>query len=73
MALEANDEQMNYTTLYASSRGGWAVRDRNTEERANLNPLFDAILDSIPPPKVDANAPFTFLVNTLETDPWLGR
>jgi GTP-binding protein len=43
MALEANHDQMEYPTLYASSRGGWAVSNHK-DERSNLHPLFDAMV-----------------------------
>lgn len=43
VALEASHEQMEYPTLYASSRSGWAVKNID-DERKDLGPLFDAIL-----------------------------
>jgi GTP-binding protein len=71
-ALQANDDQLAYPTLYASAREGWAVRDiANPKE--GMAPLLDAIVDYIPPPKGDPNDKFCFLVTSLEPDAHLGR
>jgi GTP-binding protein len=43
-ALDATDDQMNYPTLFASARSGWAVRNKN-DEKKDLSALFDAILE----------------------------
>ena len=71
-ALDASDEQLDFPTLYASGRAGWAVADLDNE-RKDLVPLFDLILRHVPPPVADAAAPFAMLVTTLENDPYLGR
>ncbi len=76
LALEANDDQLDFHVLYASGRQGWAVASLD-EQRASLAPLFDRILADVPKPKPlvfagDAH-PFTMLVTTLEADPYLGR
>ena len=71
-ALDANDDQLDFPTLYASGRSGWAVADLD-DERKDLVPLFDLILKHVHPPVADANAPFAMLVTTLENDPYLGR
>jgi GTP-binding protein len=76
LALEANDDQLNFHYLYASGRNGWAVRELS-DERKNLDPLFELIVADVPPPKPQKLAgeenPFTMLVTTLEADPFLGR
>ena len=46
MALEASEDQMNYPTLYASSRNGWAVKDRKDQNRKDLSALFDTIVEN---------------------------
>jgi GTP-binding protein len=71
-ALDANDEQLDFPTLYASGRSGWAVADLN-DERKDLTPLFELILRHVAPPVADATAPFAMLATTLENDPFLGR
>jgi len=71
-ALDASDEQLDFPTLYASGRAGWAVAGLD-EPRKDLVSLFDLILRHVPPPVADAAAPFAMLVTTLENDPYLGR
>ena len=76
LALEANDDQLNFHYLYASGRNGWAVKELE-DERKNLDPLFQLILDDVPAPKPQKLAgdehPFKMLVTTLEADNFLGR
>jgi GTP-binding protein len=76
LALEANDNQLDFHVLYASGRQGWAVPDLR-EERKNLSPLFERIIADVPSPKPLERAgdayPFAMLVTTLEADPYLGR
>jgi GTP-binding protein len=76
LALEANDDQLDFHHLYASGRSGWAVNELE-DERKDLTPLFERIVADVPKPKPIAKAgddyPFTMLVTTLEADPYLGR
>lgn len=72
LALDANDKQLDFPVLYASGRSGWAVKDLS-EEKANLNAMFDLILHHVPTPQNDKNAPFTMLITTREYDSYLGR
>jgi GTP-binding protein len=71
-ALDANDEQLDFPTVYASGRSGWAVVDLN-DERKDLRVLFDLIVKHVRPPVADVAAPFAMLVTTLENDSFLGR
>ncbi|HEU0118053.1 MAG TPA: translational GTPase TypA [Alphaproteobacteria bacterium] len=71
-ALDATEEQLDFPTLFASGRNGWAVANID-DERKNLDPLFDLIEKHVPAPKVDATAPFTMLATILEANPYLGR
>ncbi len=71
-ALEATDEQLDFPTLYASGRAGWAIADLD-DERRDLTPLFDLILRHVPPPRAEPDRPFAMLTTTLEYDPYLGR
>jgi GTP-binding protein len=71
-ALDASEEQLDFPTLYASGRQGWAVEDP-ADEKTDLSPLFELILRHVPPPKADLDAPFRMLATTLEADPYLGR
>jgi GTP-binding protein len=72
-ALGANDAQLDFPTLFAVGRDGWAVRDMEKDERKDLSPLFDLIISHVPAPAHDLDAPFTMLATTLESDPYLGR
>lgn len=72
VALGANDKQLDFPILYASGRNGWAVKDLN-DERKDLSPLMETILEHVPAPEGDENAPFSMLVTTLESDVYLGR
>ena len=71
-SLDATDEQLDFPTLFASGRNGWAS-EKLEEPGGDLTPLFNLIVKHVPPPKVDVNAPFSMLVTTLEADPYLGR
>ncbi|MGO8916641.1 MAG: translational GTPase TypA [Stellaceae bacterium] len=71
-ALEASDEQLDFPTLYASGRAGWAVADLEAP-RQDLHALFELIIRHVPAPVADPDQPFTMLVTTLESDPYLGR
>ncbi len=72
-ALGATDAQLDFPTLFAVGREGWAVRDLENEERKDLTPLFETIVSHVPAPKLDKTAPFTMLATTLEFDNFLGR
>jgi GTP-binding protein len=76
LALEANDDQLEFHHLYASGRAGWAVNELEDEHK-DLNPLFERIVADVPKPRPIALAgddhPFKMLVTTLEADPYLGR
>lgn len=72
MDLGASDEQLDFPVIYASSRDGFAVRDLS-DERINLEPLFEAIIDEIPAPSVDVAAPLRMLVSNVSTDPYVGK
>jgi GTP-binding protein len=72
--LGANDEQLDFPTLYASGRSGWAAETLEAP-REGLAPLFDLIVSHVPAPRQVASAakPFRMLATTLEADPYLGR
>src|SRR5215510_14157991 len=61
VTLDASDEQLDFPVLYASGRNGYANEDPSLRE-GTLAPLFNKIVEHVPPPKVDENAPFSFLV-----------
>ena len=71
-ALEADEAQLDFPTLFASAKQGWAAASLEAE-RKDMAPLFDLILAHVPPPTRDLDGPFRMLVTTLESDPYLGR
>lgn len=70
--LDANDEQLDFPVLFASGRNGYANENPDARE-GDLSPLFQKIVDHVPAPQVDTNAPFQFLVTLLDRDNFLGR
>jgi GTP-binding protein len=74
-ALGASDAQLDFPTLFASAKEGWAVADWEAPAagRTSLDSLFDLIVEHVAPPIGDPAAPFAMLATTLELDPYLGR
>ena len=72
MELEADEAQLDAPFLYASGREGYAVLEM-ADERKDLTPLFDTIIERVPNPTGDAQAPFQMLVSTTDHSPYLGR
>ena len=74
-ALDASEEQLDFPTLFASGRQGWAVEkmDQVGNETKDLTPVFELVMKQVPAPKVDPDSPFTLLVTILEANPYLGR
>ncbi|WP_085809508.1 translational GTPase TypA [Sphingomonas sp. TZW2008] len=72
VSLDASDEQLDFPVLYASGRNGYASEDPSRRE-GTLTPMFQKIVDHVPPPALDVDAPFTFLVTLLDRDNFLGR
>ncbi|MGH6718570.1 MAG: translational GTPase TypA [Alphaproteobacteria bacterium] len=71
-ALGASEAQLDFPTLFASAREGWAAQTPEGP-KADLAPLFDLILAHVPPPEVEPDQPFAVLVTILDYDPYLGR
>jgi GTP-binding protein len=71
-ALDATDEQLDFPTLFASGRQGWASETIDGEHK-DLAPLFDLIVKHVPPPTVDPDKPFAMLATILEANPYLGQ
>lgn len=72
MDLGANDEQLDFTTVYAIGREGIAKKNINDESK-DLTPLLDVILEKIPPAKSDTSAPFRIQPFNLAYDDFMGR
>ena len=70
--LDADESQLEFPVVLASARNGIAKLSMD-EESDSLEPLFKVILENIPAPDVDVNAPLQMLVNTLDYDDYVGR
>ncbi|MDR6264799.1 MULTISPECIES: translational GTPase TypA [Rhodobacterales] len=73
-SLGADDEQLDFPSMYASGRSGWADMELDGP-RQDLSALFDLILKHVPTPKQLAkmDEPFSMLAVTLGADPFIGR
>jgi len=70
--LDATEQQIEFPVLYANARAGHATTDL-AQPGDSLRPLFDAIVDHVPPPKGDPAAPLQMLVANLDSSDYLGR
>ena len=71
-SLDATDEQLDFPMLYASGRQGWAVVSLD-DERVDLAPMFDLVMEHVKPPVLDSEAPFAMNASILDYDNFLGR
>ncbi len=70
--LDATEDQIEFPVLYTSGRAGTATTDLSVPGE-DLRPLFDAIVQQVPPPRGDAAAPLQMLVANLDSSDYLGR
>ena len=70
--VATNADQLDFPTLYASAKGGYAKRGLDEPNR-DMQPLFEAILESVPPPTGDPDAPLQMLVAALDYDNYQGQ
>ena len=71
-SLDANDEQLDFPSLWASGRDGYASDDEAARE-GTLEPLFQLIVDHVPAPGLDESGKFSFLATLLDRDNFMGR
>ncbi|KAJ3066126.1 hypothetical protein HDU98_010551 [Podochytrium sp. JEL0797] len=71
--LEATDEQTEYPIIFASAKEGWAVKELDGDRSVGVKPLLDTIIDYVPAPVADRDAPFSMLVTQIEGNPYLGK
>src|SRR5436305_3310094 len=71
ISLNATDEQLDFPTIYASAKTGFA-KVHLTDSSDTMEPLFDAIIQHIPPPRAHAGE-FKMLVANLDYSDYLGR
>src|SRR5436189_797744 len=70
--LKATDEQLDFPIIYASAKDGFAVRELH-EDNDDMTPLFQAIVQHVPPPKISSEPFFQMLVSNLDYSDYLGR
>jgi GTP-binding protein len=72
LSLHATDEQLDFPILYASAKDGYA-RTEPSQASGTMEPLFEAIIAHIPPPRAHAGLDFKMLVANLDHSDYLGR
>ncbi len=72
LELATHDSHLNFPILYAIGRDGVAML-KPDDERKDLQPLFDTIVNTVPAPKVDVDAPLQLLVTALDYDDYKGK
>ncbi len=70
--LDANEDQLDFPVLYTNARVGTASRDAEVAGE-DLRPLFDAVVDHVPPPRGNPEAPLQLLVANLDSSDYVGR
>ena len=71
--LKATDEQLDFPIIYASAKNGFATRELCSEKSEDMTPLFEAIVQHVPPPKISSEPFFQMLVSNLDYSDYLGR
>jgi GTP-binding protein len=70
--LKATDEQLDFPIIYASAKNGFAMREVH-ENNDDMTPLFEAIVQHVPSPKISSEPFFQMLVSNLDYSDYLGR
>ncbi len=72
VAMEASDFQLDFPVIYAAARDGYAIKDLN-DEKKDLQPLFEAILEYVPAPSGNSESPLQMQIFTLDYDNYVGK
>ena len=72
LELATDADQLDFPVLYTSARDGYATTEPG-RSGSDMQPLFDAVLDAVPPPAGEADAPLQMLVAALDYDNYLGQ
>ncbi|WP_027327179.1 translational GTPase TypA [Helicobacter pametensis] len=72
VAMDANDTQLDFPVVYAAARDGYAIKNLD-DEKKNLEPLFEAILEYVPAPEGKAENPLQMQIFTLDYDNYVGK
>ncbi|WP_425400617.1 translational GTPase TypA [Aeoliella sp.] len=71
--LGADDEALDFQTVFASAKEGWAVKSLDNQ-RQDMRPLFESIVEWVPPPRyADIEAPTQLLVTSIDYSDYVGR
>src|SRR5207302_10588374 len=70
--LKATDEQLDFPIIYASAKDRYAIRELH-ENNEDMTPLFQAIVQHVPPPKISSEPFFQMLVSNVDYSDYLGR
>ncbi len=75
LELAVHEDQLHYPIYYAEGRAGkaWTQPPEDIEEKADLEPIFQAIITKIPPPSIEPGKPFQMLVTALAHDSFKGK
>jgi GTP-binding protein len=75
LELAVHEDQLHYPVYYAIGREGkaWTEVPSNPEDKASLEPLFQAIIDKIPAPSIERDKPFQMLITALAHDSFKGK
>ena len=71
-AMDATEEQLDFPVVYAAARDGYAIKNLE-DEKKNLEPLFDAILEHVPLPSGNKENPLQVQIFTLDYDNYVGK
>lgn len=72
VAMDANDSQLDFPVIYAAARDGYAIKNLE-DEKKNLEPLFEAILEYVPAPEGSSENPLQMQIFTLDYDNYVGK
>ena len=72
LELNANEEQFNAPVVYGSGRDGYMLR-KPGDKGSDMTPLFETILEHIPPPFAKPDDPFRMLVSNIDWSDYVGR
>ena len=72
MDLDASEQQLECPFIFASARSGWAKNSLDSDN-ADMKPLFEAIINHIPAPEGDPEAPTQILISTIDYNEYVGR
>jgi GTP-binding protein len=73
MELDATEDQFNAPFFYGSAKNGFFVKDLLEEERVDVSPLLQGIIDTVPAPEARPEEPFKMLASNIDWDDYVGR